>query len=314
MTATQRLRIGTRASTLARWQADWVAARLGELPNVVVDVVLVTTPGDRVQAVPVAAIGTEGVFTKEIERRLLAGDIDVAVHSMKDLPTEPVDGLTIAAVPERESVRDVLVSRAGVSFTELPDGAVIGTGSLRRRAQLWHVRSDLKMDDIRGNVETRLKKLDDGLYDAIVLAEAGLKRLGMIDKATEVFDPGRILPAVGQGALAIQARANDDAALTVLKHLDVPEAHQAASAERSMLAQLRGGCLAPVGGWARITEGGKLRLTGVVLSGDGRQRIEHSAEIDQAGIAEALQLGRRVADELIAQGAAELIQSARGSQ
>jgi len=195
-TATPRLRLGTRASALARWQADWVAAELNKL-GVLVEMILISTQGD-VSSRPLGAIGGQGVFTKELQRALLDGTIDLAVHSLKDLPTERAAGLRLAAVPERESTRDVLVSRVASSFLALPPDARIGTGSIRRRAQLLHSRPDLQISEIRGNVDTRLRKLDEGQYEAIVLAEAGLKRLGLGDRITQILPTELMLPAVGR--------------------------------------------------------------------------------------------------------------------
>ncbi len=193
-TNSPRLRLGTRSSPLARWQADWVAARLQER-GVTVEMVLISTQGDQQQSGPIGAIGVTGVFTKEIQRALLDGRIDLAVHSLKDLPTETVAGLCLAAVPEREAPGDALLSRKGESFESLPDGARVGTGSPRRRAQLWHARPTLDMQDVRGNVDTRLRKLDEGQYDALVLAESGLRRLGLAERITQILPKTLILPA-----------------------------------------------------------------------------------------------------------------------
>ncbi|HEX7450056.1 MAG TPA: hydroxymethylbilane synthase [Pirellulales bacterium] len=299
-------RVGTRGSPLARWQAEWVAARLREA-GAEVSLVPVSTQGDRQQSGPVETIGGQGVFTKELQRALLDEQIDLAVHSLKDLPTEAVPGLDLAAVPERAPCGDVLICRAASSLAELRSGAVIGTGSLRRRSQLWHARRDLQMADVRGNVDTRLRKLDDGQYDALVLAEAGLLRLGLQRSVTQVLPKELMLPAVGQGALGIEIRSADGQVQGLLAPLDDRPTHQAVIAERAMLAALRGGCLAPVGAWARV-ESGQLRLSGVVLSGDGSRRIVAEAASD---VGAAHDLGRRVADELLKQGAAELIAAAR---
>lgn len=301
------LRLGTRASPLARWQADWVAAQLGAR-GIAIDLVPITTQGD-VKSGPLGQIGGQGLFTKEIQRALLDGKIDVAVHSLKDLPTDPVDGLTIAAVPPRESTADVLVTTRFDSVAGLPKQARVGTGSLRRKAQLLHLRPDLVIEDIRGNVETRLKKLDDGEYDAIVLAEAGLRRLGLADRVTAVIPRNQMLPAIGQGALAIEARADDAATLEQLAPLDHLETHQSILAERTLLASLRAGCLAPVGGYARV-EGGRLALDAVVLSPNGDKRLTASGTTEGAA---ATTLGQQVASNLLAQGAGELIAQARSS-
>jgi hydroxymethylbilane synthase len=302
-----RLRLGTRASPLARWQADWVAARLGEL-GVEVELVLITTQGD-VKTGPLGQIGGQGLFTKEIQRALLASEIDLAVHSLKDLPTAPVVGLALAAVPPRESTADVLVSNTAATLSDLPKGARVGTGSLRRKAQLLHARPDLVIEDIRGNVETRLKKLDDGQYDAVVLAEAGLVRLGLAHRISQVLPRSLMLPAVGQGALGIETRADDETAQRLLASLDHGQTHAAVSAERSLLASLRAGCLAPVGAWGRV-EAGRLLLDAVVLDGEGKRRLTASEE---GSPQEPLDVGRRVAERLLVQGAGELIASTRSS-
>ncbi len=240
------LHIGTRGSALALWQANWVAEQLAAA-GVKSEVVTIASRGDQQPSAPIAALGTDGVFTKELQKALLDGRIDVAVHSLKDLPTDPVKGLALAAVPPRESPFDVLITRDGKRFEHLPSAARIGTGSLRRKAQLLHARNDLQLLDIRGNVDTRLRKLRDGEYDALVLAHAGLKRLGLDDQVTEVLPPSLMLPAVGQGALGLEVRAGDQAARQILEKIDDLESHQSVLAERTMLAALAGGCLAPIG-------------------------------------------------------------------
>jgi hydroxymethylbilane synthase len=302
-----KLRIGTRNSPLARWQAEWVAAKLMER-GVTVELVPITTQGD-VKTAPLGEIGGMGLFTKELQRALLDRQIDLAVHSLKDLPTAPVDGLAIAAVPERESTADVLVSSKADRIESLSKAARIGTGSLRRKAQLLHARPDLIVQDIRGNVETRLRKLDEGQFDAIVLAEAGLKRLGMAERIAHVIPQTMMLPAVGQGALGIETRADDAGTLAILAPLDDPATHQAVIAERALLYALRAGCLAPVGAYARL--GQRLLLDAVVLSADGTHRITAFAA---AHAEEGERLGREVADNLLAQGAADLIAGSRNPQ
>jgi hydroxymethylbilane synthase len=300
-----RLRIGTRASALARWQAEWVAAQLPSL-GVDFEMVLISTEGD-VSSRPLGAIGGQGVFTKAIQQSLLGGDIDLAVHSLKDLPTEPVPGLQLAAVPRRESVGDALVSTIANSLETLPPGTRIGTGSARRRAQLLHARRDLQVLDIRGNLDTRLQKLDDQMYDAVILAEAGIRRLGWQQRITQVIPRSIMLPAVGQGALGIEARADDGRTLEVLAELDDAPSHNAVLAERAMLAALRAGCLATVGGWARQEEN-RIVVEGVVLDHDGRRRVYASAD---GRIDDAEMVGREVADRLLGQGAADLIAASR---
>jgi len=301
------LRLGTRASPLARWQAEWVAGQL-QTHGIAVELVLLTTRGDSQQQGPIGAIqGGQGVFTKELQRALLDGRIDLAVHSLKDLPTERVAGLGLASVPEREACGDILIGANGVHFADLPRGAVVGTGSFRRRAQLLHARPDLVMQDIRGNVDTRLKKVSEGQFAAIILAEAGITRLGLRAHITEFLPKSLILPAVGQGALGLETRTDDAMTQSAVAKLNDPQTHQAVLAERAMLFTLRGGCLAPVGAWGRI-ENEQLTLSGVVLSRDGARRLYHE---ESAAAAAAEALGQRVAENLLAQGAADLIAESR---
>lgn len=300
---TVSLRIGTRGSRLALWQAHFVADALRPHP---VELVEIQTAGDRVRDVPLAQVGGIGVFTKEIQRALLDGCVDVAVHSLKDLPTLPVAGLVLAAVPPRGPTGDVFISRRHRSFDELPAGATVATGSLRRRSQILHRRPDLRLADIRGNVETRLRKLEEENLDAVVLAQAGLERLGLGNAITHVLDPAWMLPAVGQGALGLECRADDSATLALLRTLDDAGARAAAAAERSFLFALGGGCLVPIGALATITAN-LLNLRGVVLPPDGQARIE-SGVMGPAVRAE--ELGRQLAEELLARGALELL--ARG--
>ena len=316
MSNTRPLQLGTRASALARWQAEWVAAQLKACGH---DVVLVpiTTQGDVVHG-SLGQAGGVGLFTKELQQALLDGRIDLAVHSLKDLPTDRVAGLALAGVPPRESVHDVLLSRDRMTLTELPAGAVVGTGSLRRRAQLLHLRPDLRPADIRGNVDTRIRKLQGGDFDAIVLAEAGLNRLELTAHVTQVLTTAEMLPAVGQGALGIEAREDDARTRAAVAALDDAASHAAVLAERSLLATLRGGCLAPVGAWGRVGADGRLRLDAAVLSADGKERLAAAEAADLAGAetadrAVATALGRRVGEKLLAQGAAALIQQSRGT-
>jgi hydroxymethylbilane synthase len=299
------LRLGTRGSALARWQAEWVAARLKEL-GIEVAPTPISTTGDR-RHEAIGAIGGEGIFTKEIQLALLDGRIDLAVHSLKDLPTNATPGLCLAAVPERSNVADVLVSADGASLEGLRGGAAIGTGSLRRRAQLLHFRRDLQMKDIRGNVDTRLQKLRQGDYDAIVLAEAGLRRLNFAEHIAQVLPLTIMLPAVGQGALGLETRENDRETRRMVVRLDHPPSHAAVRAERAMLSALRGGCMAPIAALGRV-EGGNLTLTGRVVSHDGANLLETSRT---APVADAESLGRQVADALLAQGAGEWIRVSR---
>lgn len=300
------MRLGTRGSKLAKWQAEWVAGELHRLGHLV-EVIEIATSGDLQQVVAIEEIGTRGVFTKEIQRALLQDEVDVAVHSLKDLPTEPVEGLILAAVPQRESTADAIVSRRSAILDDLPAHARVGTGSLRRQAQLRHVRPDIQVADLRGNVDTRLRKLDEGQFDAIVLAEAGLRRLGLADRISQVLSIDVMLPAVGQGALGIECRADDVNTQTILAELNDPSTRAAVTAERALLERLRGGCMAPVGALGRMT-GPRLELSAVVLSADGSRRLAAS-EVARPTEAEAI--GVQVADRLLSQGAAELIASSR---
>ncbi len=316
MSSTRVFRLGTRGSQLARWQAEWVAARLRQ-NGYQVELVEITTTGDVDRSNSIEQIGTLGVFTKEIQRALLDRRVDLGVHSLKDLPTERVEGLTLAAVPVRESVADSVIVRSAVRSTnapmtkldDLPHAARVGTGSLRRRAQLLNSRPDLLISDVRGNVDTRLRKLDDGQFDAIVLAEAGLRRLGLADRIAFAIPPTQMLPAVGQGALGIECRGTDTETLAALAALNDPHTQAAVTAERALLAALRGGCMAPVGAWGRIVES-ELHLSAVVLSADGAQRLHVQRVAEPAN---AARLGQEVADELIANGASQLIADSRRS-
>jgi hydroxymethylbilane synthase len=304
------LRLGTRASPLARWQANWVAAALAAR-GVAVDLVLLATQGDAQQQPPLASLGpTPGLFTKELQRALLDGRIDLAVHSLKDLPTDPIPGVALAAVPLRHDPRDVLLARGPQSLGELPPGAVVGTGSWRRRAQLLHHRPDLQVQDVRGNVDSRVRKLQAGHYDALLLALAGLERLGLAAQVSQVLPVEIIMPAVGQGALGIEIRSDDQTTRSLVEPLDDSALHQAVLAERALLRALRGGCLAPVGAWARLASSTELTLDAVVVGRDGRTRLAARG----AGPPHfAADLGQRVAQHLLDQGAAELIAAARDS-
>ncbi|GIW87900.1 MAG: porphobilinogen deaminase [Isosphaeraceae bacterium] len=298
------LRIGTRGSQLARWQAQSVADALRRHhPDLTIELVEIKTLGDRDRSSPLSSIGGAGVFTKEIQRALLDGRVDLAVHSLKDLPTIPIEGLILAAVPARESAFDALIAPRHGCLDALPAGARIGTSSLRRRALIGHIRPDLAVVDLRGNVETRLRQALDGRLDAIILAEAGLRRLERETQITERLSPPRFLPAVGQGALGLECRACDAATLSRLAVLDDPQTHRAVIAERTLLATLQGGCLVPLGAWAR-EEQGILRLDAAVLDPQGRHRIDAS----DVG-ADPVALGRAVAAQLRQLGADQLLAS-----
>ena len=270
------LRIGTRGSALALWQANFVQEQLEKLFGLATELVLVKTAGDKFTQASVSQMGLKGVFIKELEDELLDGRVDLAVHSMKDVPTVIPEGLAFPAITKREDPRDCLVSREGRKLAALASGARVGTSSLRRQSQLRHQRPDLDLRDLRGNVDTRLRKLEEGQYDAIVLAKAGMDRLGVSDKITEVLSSDVMLPAVGQGALGIEVRAEDNTLLDLLARLDDAETRAAVTAERALLAELEGGCQVPLGAWARI-ERDELVLEACVLCVDGSDYLRRQA-------------------------------------
>jgi hydroxymethylbilane synthase len=298
------LRIGTRGSPLALWQARYIADMLRPLVNPrSVVLVEIETSGDVVRDLPLSQIGGDGVFTKEIQRALLDGRVDVAVHSLKDLPTTLVPELVLAAVPARGPSGDAFVSRRWRRFDDLPSGATVGTSSLRRRSQALHRRPDLKLLDVRGNVGTRLGKLDDAGLDALILAQAGLERLGLGGHITELLDPLWMMPAVGQGALGLECRASDTATRELLAPLNDAPTRQAVLAERAFLRELGGGCLVPVGATTSV-HNDTLTLRGAVLAPDGSKRVagEERGRADESETA-----GRRLAVALLARGARELL-------
>lgn len=304
------LRIGTRGSALARWQSDWVADRLRAVrPEIEIRIVVIKTFGDRDRATPLAEMGGSGLFTKEIQRALIGRTIDVAVHSLKDLPTEGPSELILAAVPRRESPADALIAPKSGALASLPVGARVGTGSLRRKAQLLHLRPDLAVVSLRGNVETRLNQALDGGLDAVVLAEAGLKRLGLESRIDQRLEPPEFLPAVGQGALGVECREDDASTRELLSGLDDPAARRAVVAERRLLAELEGGCLIPLAAWGREETASRLRLDAALLSLDGKRRLFCSiaSPIDDP----AENLGLACAKELRRQGADELLREVR---
>ncbi|GIU76470.1 MAG: hypothetical protein KatS3mg004_3557 [Bryobacteraceae bacterium] len=294
-----KLRIGSRGSQLALWQARRVGARLAAL-GVETEIEIIRTTGDRITDVPLARVGSKGLFTKEIEEALLDGRIDLAVHSLKDLPVELPPGLALAAVPERESPLDAVVGRR---LEELAAGARVGTSSLRRAAQLRRLRPDLVIEDIRGNLDTRLRKLDEGRYDAILLASAGLARLGWESRIAERLTPEVMCPAVGQGALAVETRAEPDPAFRICARLDDPAARCAVEAERALLAALGGGCQVPLGAYAELVDG-RLRLQAVVVDPDTGEVFRVAREGDAAAPEE---LGHEAALELLEAGARRVI-------
>ena len=296
--------IGTRGSKLALWQADYIEQRLREeYPGLSVTQKRVTTKGDRILDVPLAKIGGKGLFTKELEEEMLSGGIDLAVHSLKDMPAKVPDGLVIAAVTKRLDPGDALVSNRFSSFEELPKGARVGTSSLRRRAQLLCARPDLEMLDLRGNVNTRLRKLDEGEYDAIVLAVAGLKRLGFADRIRQVLPREMVLPAVGQGALAIETREDDKETRDMLAFLRDDDTICCTEAERSFLARVEGGCQVPVGVYA-TAEGDGLKVEAVIASLDGQRFYRGDVNGTRK---DAAKLGENLAEKLLDEGGAEIL-------
>ena len=306
-TATSTLRLGTRRSALALAQSSTVADAVRRHGHDV-ELVEVVTEGDR-SAAAITTLGGTGVFVTELRRQLLDGSIDLAVHSLKDLPTQPADGLVVVALPQREDPRDALVNRDGVTLAELPSGSRVGTGSPRRTAQLRALGLGLEIVAIRGNVDTRLRKVTDGELDAVVVAAAGLSRLGRLDAAAEILDPGQMLPAPGQGALAVECRAGDTELATALgKLLDDPLSRAAVTAERTLLAALEAGCTAPVGALADIglDESGndELYLRAIVVAVDGSRAVRLSTT---GPLADSERLGQRLAADLLDAGAAGLI-------
>lgn len=307
------IRIGSRGSALARWQAEYMAARLRGMGHEVSIEILVTT-GDRMQQAPFAQVGTKGMFTKEIEEALADHRIDLAVHSLKDLPTELPPEFEIAAIPERADARDAFVSTRYSGMAALPRGAVIGTSSLRRQAQLRALRGDLEVRELRGNVDTRLRKLEEGQYDAIVLAAAGLDRLGRTEWVRGRFSAVEMCPAPGQGALAIECRRGDSATLSVVAGLEDARARFAATVERAALGALGGGCHVPVGVHCADTASG-WQVTAVVAYPDGSTVLREQQRLDAAdrSLSRAQEVGHSVAARLLANGAAEILAAVESS-
>ena len=290
--------IASRGSQLALWQARWVQEQLAQKGHES-RIEIIKTTGDKITDVPLAKVGTKGLFTKEIEEALLDGRADLAVHSLKDLPTELPAGLVLAAVPVREDPRDAIVGR---KLADLPQGATVGTSSLRRAAQLRKLRPDLQIESVRGNLDTRLRKLDEGRYSAIVLAAAGLRRLGWADRIAELLPPDVMCSAVGQGALAIETRESG-AGRDAVAALDHAETHAAVTAERGVLAALGGGCQVPIGAFARV-EAGRLQIQAVVIAPDGSELVTgHSEGLSS----DAAAIGRALGDDLLHRGARRIL-------
>ncbi len=289
--------IASRGSQLALWQAHWVEAQLTAAGHPC-RLEIIKTTGDKITNVPLAKVGGKGLFTKEIEEALLDGRAHLAVHSLKDLPTELPEGLVLAAVPPREDPRDAICGRR---LADLPQGAKVGTSSLRRAAQLRQLRPDLIVESVRGNLDTRLRKLDEGQYDSILLAAAGLKRLGWADRIAEILEPEQMCPAVGQGALAIETRAGS----TVAALLDHAETHTAITAERALLCALGGGCQVPIGAHATVSEG-RVSLLAIVAAPDGSQIIRATTS---GPVSDAAALGATLAEDLLGRGAKQILEA-----
>lgn len=295
------LRIGTRGSMLAKWQAESVRKRLFAVAGVEAEIVIIKTAGDKLQHIPLTTIGGKGIFIKELEEALLEETIDLAVHSVKDIPTDTPSRLSFPAVCRRDDVRDCLV---GTTLASLRQGARVGTGSLRRQAQLLHLRPDLDIRDLRGNVDTRLRKVESGEYEAIMLSKAGLDRLGLSQRISEVLSPEVCMPAVGQGAIAVECRLKDTEAADIVAPLDDAETRTAIIAERALLGAVQGGCQVPLGAWARM-ERGELVLEACVCSADGVQYVKQRAT---APPDQAAQLGEHMARLLIEAGAQAILE------
>lgn len=296
--------IGTRQSLLALWQSNYIAGRLREeYPGCEVTLKKIVTKGDRILDVPLAKIGDKGLFTKEIEQELLDGTIDLAVHSLKDMPTVLPQGLCLTAITKRANAGDAFVSNKYNSIEEMPEGSVLGTSSLRRRAQFLAKRPDLKIVDLRGNVDTRLKKLDEGQMDAIILAAAGLTRLGHEDRIKQIIPQDYCLPAVGQGALAIECRSDNFQVRQMLDFLNDTPTKQATDAERSFLGLLEGGCQVPIGVHAEVKDG-HLNMTAVIASLDGSTLLRDTAEGEAT---DAVAIGRALGQKMLDNGGKEIL-------
>ncbi len=304
------IRIGTRASALALWQAEWVKAELEKrYPGMQVSLTKIKTTGDKILDVPLAKVGGKGLFVKEIEEAMLRNEIDIAVHSMKDVPTFFPDGLHLGAITKREDPRDAFLSRKGVKFRDLPMGAKVGTSSLRRQAQLMSLRPDLVIEQLRGNVDTRLRKLREGRYDAIILAAAGVKRLGLAEHVTEHLEPEVSLPAIGQGALGIECRVDDRELNDLIAFFNHADSRVCVTGERALLRRLEGGCQVPIACFGTIRNN-SLALTGLVASVDGKRIIRDAIEGPQA---EAERLGVTLAERLLQQGADVILREVYGT-
>jgi len=299
------LTLATRKSKLALTQSTWVKEQLeAAWPGLKIELLHVTTKGDKILDVPLAKVGGKGLFVKEIEEAMLRGEADFAVHSLKDVPTELPEGLEVSIFPEREDVRDAFVSNSADSLDALAEGAKVGTSSLRRMAQLRAVRPDLKIESLRGNLDTRLKKLDDGLYDAIILAAAGMNRLGLSDRITSLLDTEQMLPAIGQGCLGLEFRSSDDEVRRILSAIHHEETAVCVTAERGFLDRLQGGCQVPIGAYAYLDEDGNITLEGMVATEDGSEIIRRGM---RGPVSRARDLGVVLAEQILDVGGMEIL-------
>jgi hydroxymethylbilane synthase len=299
------IKIGTRGSKLALWQANWVRSEIEKKhPELKVELERIKTTGDKITDVPLAQVGGKGLFVKEIEEALLSRRIDLAVHSMKDVPTELPPGLHLRAITQREDPRDAVISRTGAKLLDLPTGARVGTSSLRRQAQLLNLRPDFELLSLRGNLDTRIRKLEEGQFDCIILAAAGIKRLGWEDKITEVISPEVMIPAIGQGALGIETRVDNDYANSLVAFFDHPETSVCVRAERAFLKRLEGGCQVPIAAHGTVDKEA-LKLTALVAETDGKTVIKDSIE-GRSDRAE--ELGTVLAERLLKMGAREILE------
>jgi len=321
METRNKIVIATRRSMLALWQAEWIKSQLKEInPDFEIELNKIKTTGDKILDVPLSQVGGKGLFVKEIEEAMLRNEADLAVHSMKDVPTDLPDGLHLSTITKREDPRDAFIARDGInSFNDLPQGAHIGTSSLRRICQLLNRRPDLKISQLRGNVDTRLRKLAEGEYDAIILATAGVKRLGHADRITEILQPELSLPAIGQGAVGIECRKDDEFINDLLSKLNHAETAVCVRAERAFLKKLEGGCQVPIAAYAQlrdqdplpVTRHPSLIISGLVGSLDGKTLIK---ETMQGKPEEAESLGTTLAEKLLVKGAKEILDEVYGQQ
>ncbi len=305
----ERLTIGTRGSKLALWQSNYIKDRLEAITGLPVDLKIIKTTGDKITDVPLAKVGGKGLFTKELEVELLAGTVDLCVHSMKDVPTELPEGCVIAATPERVDPRDVIVSGAHYDLDTLPEGARLGTSSLRRRSQVVALRPDLEIIDVRGNLDTRMRKAEEGEVDAVILASAGITRMGWADRITHYISPEQMVPAVGQGAIAVEIREGDGFMADVCAQLNHDETFTCVTAERVVMRTLEGGCQVPIGAYARL-EDGALVIDGFVGSVDGTQVLRDRAV---GSPEDPITLGHTMVDRLLDVGAAEVLAEVRSA-